>query len=102
MVNYRPIEGLELGLEALYVSRQVLLNDEANQSFFRVQDYYVLNARVAYTLKLLTAFFRVNNFTNSHYETYGVLGGFPTQPNLMPASGINVFGGVTVKFANSY
>jgi len=102
MVTYRPLEALELSLDAVYVSRQVLLNDEANQWVFRVQDYYVLNARASYTWKLLTAFLRVNNLTNNKYETYGVLGGFPTQPYLMPAPGINVLGGLTIRFENYY
>ena len=102
MIAYRPVQGLEVALDATYVSQQLLLNDEANQTSFRVQDYYTVNARASYTWKSLTAFLRLNNLTNNKYETYGVLGGFPTQPNYMPAAGINVLGGLTIRFENYY
>ena len=100
--TYRPIHGMEISLDGTYVGRQVLLNNEVNLSSFRVQDYYVLNLRASYTWKLLTAFLRLNNLTNNKYETYGIWGGFPAQPYLMPAPGISVLGGLTIRFENYY
>jgi outer membrane receptor protein involved in Fe transport len=61
-----------------------------------------VNARASYTWKSLTTFLRLNNLTDNKYQTYGVLGGFPTQPNFMPAAGINVLGGLTIRFENYY
>jgi len=103
-LNYRPLEGLELGLDGVYVSRQVLLNDQPNQVGFRVQDYVVMNARAAYTWKALTAFLRLNNLTGNKYQTYGVVGGFAPgfTSNYTPAPGFNVLGGVTVKLEDYY
>jgi len=93
---------MEISLDGTYVGRQVLLNNEVNLSSFRVQDYYVLNLRASYTWKLLTAFLRLSNLTNNKYETYGIWGGFPAQPYLMPAPGISVLGGLTIRFENYY
>ncbi len=103
-LNYRPLEGLELGLDGVYISRQVLLNDQPNQVGFRVQDYFMVNARAAYRWKALTAFLRLNNLTGNKYQTYGVVGGFAPSftSNYMPAPGFNVLGGVTVKLEDYY
>jgi iron complex outermembrane receptor protein len=99
-LTYRPLQGLELSLDGQYVSRQVLLNDEANQVSFRVQDAFVLNARASYAWKHFTVFLRGNNLTDKKYETFGILSGGDVF--LMPAAGINVLGGVTVRFENYY
>jgi iron complex outermembrane receptor protein len=105
-VTVRPVAGLELGLSGQYVGRQVLLNDEANQTAFRVQDSFVVNARASYTWKQFTLFLQGNNLTDANYETFGILAFDPTdsmtKPFLMPAPGINVLGGVTVRFENYY
>jgi len=105
-VTYRPVDGLEVSLNGQYVSRQVLLNDEANQASFRIQDAFVLNARGSYTWKQLTWFLQLNNLTDKKYETFGILAFDPTdsttKPFLMPAAGINVLGGLTVRFENYY
>ena len=99
-VTYRPLAGLEVSLDARYTSRQILLNDESNQNSFRVQDYFVLNARASYTWKNFTGFLKVNNLTNTDYETFGILSG--GRVFLMPAPGINVLGGLTIRFENYY
>jgi outer membrane receptor protein involved in Fe transport len=101
-VAYRPIPGLELGLNGQYIGRQVLLNDEPNRQAYRLQDAFVLGARGSYTWKQITWWLTGSNLTNARYETYGVLGGFPVAPNVMPAPGIAVLGGVTVKLENYY
>jgi iron complex outermembrane receptor protein len=99
-VNFRPLQGLEIGVTGLYVSRQVLLNDEANQSYYRLQDAFTVNMQASYTWKWLRFFVQGNNLTNQHYETYGIVSG--STIFVMPAPGINVFGGVTVRFENYY
>lgn len=99
-VTYRPLSGLEVSLDGQYVSRQVLLNDEANQVSFRIQDAFVLNARASYTWNRFTWFLRGNNLTDKKYETFGILSGGDVF--LMPAAGINVVGGVTIRFEGYY
>jgi outer membrane receptor protein involved in Fe transport len=106
MIVYRPLAGLELNLNGRYVSRQVLLNDEANQLAFRIQDAFILNGAVSYTWKQFTWFLQGNNLTDAKYETFGIYAFDPTdntnKPFVMPAPGINVLGGVTVRFENYY
>jgi iron complex outermembrane receptor protein len=99
-VTYRPLPGLELSMNGQYVSSQVLLNDEPNQNPFRIQDYLVLNARASYTWRHFTWFIQGYNLTDADYETFGVLN--IGQVFLMPAAGINVLGGVTIRFENYY
>jgi len=99
-VTYRPLPGLELSLNGQYIGRQVLLNDEANQNPFRIQDSFVLNARASYTWSWFTWFLHVNNLTDRKYETFGILSG--GNVFLMPAAGINVLGGLTIRFENYY
>jgi iron complex outermembrane receptor protein len=105
-ITYRPLAGLELNLDGRYVSRQVLLNDEANQVAYRIQDAFILNAAVSYTWKQFTWFLQGNNLTDAKYETFGIFAFDPTdstsKPFVMPAPGINVLGGVTVRFENYY
>ena len=105
-IAYRPLAGLELNLNGRYVSRQVLLNDEANQVAFRIQDAFILNATASYTWKQFTWFLNGYNLTNRKYETFGIFAFDSTDGTnktfLMPAPGINVLGGVTVRFENYY
>jgi outer membrane receptor protein involved in Fe transport len=65
-----------------------------------VQDYYVLNARASYRWKWFTWFIQGNNLTDNKYETYGILSSGDVF--VMPAPGINVLGGVTMRFENYY
>jgi iron complex outermembrane recepter protein len=99
-LTVRPLDGLTIGLDGQYVSRQVLLNDEPNLRPERVQDYYVLNARASYRWKWFTWFIQGNNLTDNKYETYGILSSGDVF--VMPAPGINVLGGVTMRFENYY
>jgi iron complex outermembrane receptor protein len=99
-ITYRPLSGLEVSLDGRYVSRQVLLNDEANQNPFRIQDSFVLNARASYTWSWFTWFLHVNNLTDGKYETFGIVSS--GNVFLMPAAGINVLGGLTIRFENYY
>jgi len=99
-LNFHPLQGLEFGVTGLYVSRQVLLNDEANQSYYRLQAAFTLNAQASYTWKWLRFFIQGNNLTNKRYETYGIVSGDTIF--VMPAPGINVFAGVTVRLEDYY
>jgi iron complex outermembrane receptor protein len=99
-VNFHPLQGLEIGLTGQYVSRQVLLNDEPNQSHYRIQDAFLLSVQASYTWKWLRFFLQGNNLTNQQYETYGIVSG--NTVFVMPAPGINVLGGLTIRFEKYY
>jgi iron complex outermembrane recepter protein len=102
----RPLDGLELGVDAQYVGKQVLLNNETNQTSFRIQDSFVLNAQVSYTWKHATLFVQGMNLTDAKYETYGIYAfdsrTFDNNVFLMPAPGINFLVGLRLKLENYY
>jgi len=102
----RPLEGLELSVDGTYVGRQVLLGNETNETQFRIQDYFVLNAQASYTWKFLTLFVQGFNLTDAEYETYGIYTLDPrTFTNgvfLMPAPGVNFLAGLRIQFKDYY
>jgi outer membrane receptor protein involved in Fe transport len=105
-VAVRPLDGLELSLDGQYVGRQVLLNNETNQTTFRIQDSFVLNAQASYTWKFLTLYIQGLNLTDAKYETFGIYAfdsrTFNNNVFLMPAPGINFLAGLRVRFENYY
>ncbi len=105
-LTIRPLDGLELGVDGQYVGQQVLLNNETNQTPFRIQDSFVLNAQASYTWKSATLFVQGMNLTDAKYETYGIYAfdsrTFDNTVFLMPAPGINVLVGLRLKFENYY
>ena len=105
-VSVRPLDGLELSVDGQYVGRQVLLNNETDQTSFRIQDSFVLNAQASYTWKFLTLYIQGLNLTDAKYETYGIYAFDPRTFNnnvfLMPAPGINLLVGLRLRFENYY
>ena len=92
--NVHPVEGLTLSLFGTYVSSQFLLGDEPNQGK-KLADYFVLNSRIAYEQKYWTAQLTLNNMTDRKYSTSGII---TNQPFFVPATGFNVFAGVTFRY----
>lgn len=105
-LTIRPLDGLELGVDGQYAGQQVLLNNETNQTSFRIQDSFVLNAQASYTWKYATLFAQGMNLTDAKYETYGIYAfdsrTFDNNVFLMPAPGINFLVGLRLKFENYY
>jgi len=95
-LNVYPTEGLTVSLAGTFVSSQFLLNDEPNNAP-KLDQYFVLNSRIAYTWKQATAFFTINNMTNTKYNTFGVVGAGATE-FFVPAPTTTVFAGVKLQF----
>jgi outer membrane receptor protein involved in Fe transport len=105
-VAVRPLDGVELSVDGQYVGSQVLLNNETNQTSFRIQDSFVLNAQASYTWKFLTLYIQGLNLTDAKYETYGIYAfdsrTFNNSVFLMPAPGINLLAGLRLRWENYY
>lgn len=105
-VAVRPLDGLELSLDGQYLGSQVLLNNETNETPFRIQDSFVLNAQASYAWKSFTLFLQGFNLTDAKYETYGIYAfdsrTFTNNVFLMPAPGINFLVGLRVQIENFY
>ncbi len=96
-VNLYPMNSLTVSLFGNYVGTQYLLNDEPNQ-FKKLDDYFVLNGKVSYSWKQFTAYITANNITNQKFSTFGIIGGFPAQPFLVPFPTTTVFAGLTFRY----
>ena len=91
------VPGLVFTADYNFVGSSYLISDQANQ-FQKLDSYYTINARLAYTWGWLRAFFGVNNITNQEYSEYAVIGGFPLGRNFYPAPERNWVGGLDMTF----
>jgi outer membrane receptor for ferrienterochelin and colicin len=96
-LSLHPTKRLTVSLFGNYVGRQFLLNDEPNQ-FKKLNDYFVLNGKVSYNWKDFTAYIMANNLANQKFSTFGIVGGFPAQPFLIPFPTTTVFAGLTFRY----
>jgi iron complex outermembrane receptor protein len=92
-VAWRPLEGLTLALNGIYVGERYLESDYAN-AFPKLDDYKVFNVKVKYSWLRYTAFLDLNNVFNEKYSLYGVLATFPVEAAYYPAPEFNLFAGL--------
>ncbi len=95
--SYLFSEGFDLAVTGTYVGERPLISD-FNNAYAYQKSYIRTDVKLSYSRDDMSAFIGVNNITNSKYAEYGVLGGFPTAPNLYPSPEINVLAGVSVQF----
>ena len=75
--DYKIIDGLNVGMELIYNSDQVLRGDEGND-LNTVDGYTLLNLRASYSVNSqLLIFARVSNLFDEDYENFGLLGEEP-------------------------
>lgn len=91
------LKGLELNVWATYVSEQRFISDQPN-IVPKLDDYLTVNAKLSYTWRFLTAFVGVNNIFNEEYDEYGVCNPTTGVRNYYPSPGVNVVGGLSLKF----
>lgn len=93
--------GMTLALTGIYVGERPFVSDFPND-FDDQDDYVVVNAKLKYDWKHLTAFVDVNNLTGNDYAEYGVIGFSPTtfapEEAFYPSPKINVLFGLSAKF----
>jgi iron complex outermembrane receptor protein len=92
-----PVQGLTIALNSNYVGGRPFISDYAND-FNDQEDYIVVNGKIQYTWKKITAFLDVNNILDEEYSEYGVLGTFPLERAFYPSPDRNVLAGLTVEF----
>ncbi|NCP03628.1 MAG: TonB-dependent receptor [Deltaproteobacteria bacterium] len=89
--------GFSIALNGIYVGKRPFISDFAN-AFDNQDDYVVLNAKLKYVWKFITAFFDINNLTNNDYSEYGALRTFPVEKAFYPSPKINVLLGISAEF----
>jgi iron complex outermembrane receptor protein len=89
-------KGLTLGLNGIYIGARPFISDFDN-TFGNQEDYVVVNAKLKYHWKNVTAFFDIRNLTNKEYSEFGALGGFPVEEGFLPSPKINFLFGVSLE-----
>jgi len=92
--DYRFLKSFLLAANATWVGEKYLDNDVRN-NFDKMESYFVVNAKLSYTYKSLTAYIGVNNIFDEEYSEYGIVGSFGTK-NFYPAPERNFYGGLRV------
>ncbi len=91
--------GFSLNVNGFWVGERPFVSDFAN-AFDEQDDYFVLNTKLKYRWKNITAFLNINNLTNEEYSEYGVLSTFssPWEEAFYPSPKINFLFGVSAEF----
>jgi len=91
--------GFSLNVNGFWVSERPFVSDFAN-AFDDQDDYFILNTKLKYRWKNLTAFLNINNLTNEEYSEYGVLSTFSPEweEAFYPSPKINFLLGVSAEF----
>jgi len=92
--DYRFLQSFLLAANANWVGRKYLDNDVQND-FDKMESYIVVNAKLSYTYKSLTAYIGVNNIFDEEYSEYGIVGSSGIK-NFYPAPERNFYGGLRV------
>jgi len=91
--------GFSLNVNGFWVGERPFVSDWEN-AFDDQDDYFILNTKLKYRWKNLTAFLNINNLTNEEYSEYGVLSTFgsPWEEAFYPSPEINFLLGVSAEF----
>jgi len=91
--------GVTLNVNGYWVGERPFVSDFVN-AFDDQDDYFVVNTKLKYRWKNLTAFLNVNNLTNEEYSEYGVLSTFgsPWEEAYYPSPKINFLAGISAEF----
>jgi iron complex outermembrane receptor protein len=92
--------GFSLALNGSYVGKRRFISDFAN-AFPKMDSYLVLNAKLKYNWRNMSAYLNVNNLLDKEYSDYGVVG-YDSSGNLVrayyPSPEINFLAGVSLSF----
>lgn len=92
--DFRFLKSFLFAANAIWTDKKYLDNDVENK-FDKMESYTVVNAKLSYTYKSLTAYVGVNNIFDEEFSEYGVVGSFGTK-NFYPAPERNFYGGLRV------
>ncbi len=92
-----PGKGFTIALNGVYIGERLFVSDFAND-FGKQSDYIVINSKLKYEWKSLTAFLDINNLTDKEYSEFGVIGGFPVERAFFPSPKTNFLTGLSVNF----
>jgi len=93
-----PLEGLTVTLNGVYVGDRPFNSDFAN-SFNEQDNYTIVNSKIKYQWKQITAFLDLNNIADEEYSEFGTLSlfGTPVEEALYPSPEFNMLFGISVE-----
>jgi len=92
-----PGKGFTFVLNGVYVGKRPFVSDLRN-AFDDQKNYVVLNGKIRYQWKSLTAFLDIYNLTDKAYYEYGSVSSFPAEKAFYPSPKRNFLAGVKVDF----
>jgi iron complex outermembrane receptor protein len=94
---WRPLERLSVAFSGIYVGERLLESDFAN-AFPEQGGYTVVNMKLKYIWRKLTAFLDVNNLFDKKYAAFGVLATTPVEPAFYPSPEFNFLAGIKYNY----
>jgi len=88
---------LNFALTGNYVGKRYMISDQKN-NVERLDDYVLLNGKIAYKTDKLEAFVGINNILNEKYSEYGVTNSAGSAVTFYPSPEMNFICGVTGKY----
>ena len=92
--DYRFLKSFLFAANANWVGEKYLDNDVQN-SYDKAESYTVVNAKLSYIYKSITAYAGVNNIFNDKFSEYSIVGSGGNK-NFYPAPERNFYGGVRI------
>ncbi|MFQ5586653.1 MAG: TonB-dependent receptor, partial [Thermodesulfobacteriota bacterium] len=96
-VLVNPGREVSIALNGHYVGTRPFISDFDN-AFSNQESYAILDTKITYNWKNVTAFLNVGNLTDEEYSEYGVLGGSPTEKAFFPSPERNYLFGISAEF----
>lgn len=92
--DYQFLKGFLLAANLTWSGKKYLDNDVLN-AYDKMDSSVVVNAKLSYTYKDLTAYIGINNICNEKFSEYGIVG-FGGNKNFYPAPERNFYGGLRI------
>jgi iron complex outermembrane receptor protein len=92
-----PGKGFTVVLNGVYVGKRPFVSDFSN-TFDDQKNYVVLNSKIQYLWKSLTAFLDIYNLTGKEYSEFGSVSAFPAEKAFYPSPKRNFLAGLKIDF----
>jgi len=95
--DFRPIKEVLLAMKGTWVGKRYLENDVKND-LDKLESSFVLDTKISYTYKNITAYIGINNILDEKFSDYGAHSSYNNYEKYYPAPERNFYGGVKVIF----
>ncbi len=93
--DFRPMKELLLSMKGTWVDQRYLENDVKND-LDQLESSFVLDTKISYTYKNITAYLGINNLLNEEFSDYGAHSSSSNYEKYYPAPERNFYGGLRI------